>query len=398
MKKEFAFFGLIASASLIQPAHAIELWSDDIHKFEIKGNLNYGAFYHGASVDDAANFDPTSVRGRSEIDFVYKGTINKDWSFGAKLEARISSFGQDDDKLTDIELDENYVYLKSKTYGEFVLGSDKGAAGDKHVRAPEFLATDLNSIEGQDFRAFSRLDRNRRDEDGALVVDDDGNNRTVRHFDTKDETDIDYDEDFNKLIYYSPKVLGFKFGVSYTPEAGDDGAGANSRSIAQRANGEIKDAVSLIITYENDFSGAAFAASAGLLTAKRVGAAPDPFAWNVGAKIFVDLGDESTFSIGGGYLMGEDGKSGQEDNVFIIGLAYRRGAWTTGIHYGWSKKEISALEETTHEVELGGSYRLTDYMGISAMVEYVQSEVEITGEPSYDADGVGVGLIYSVNF
>ena len=143
-----------------QPAQAIELWSDKTHKFEIGGNLNYGAFYHGVSVDDAPSFDPTSVRGRSEIDFIYKGKINDDWSFGAKVEIRI---GDDEGgtSLTKIELDEHYISLKSKTFGELVLGSDKSPAGEKQVKAPEFLAKDLNSIEGQDFRVFSGLVRNR---------------------------------------------------------------------------------------------------------------------------------------------------------------------------------------------------------------------------------------------
>ena len=381
-----------------QPAQAIELWSDKTHKFEIGGNLNYGAFYHGASVDDAPSFDPTSVRGRSEIDFIYKGKINDDWSFGAKVEIRI---GDDDDNgtsLTKIELDEHYISLKSKTFGELVLGSDKSPAGDKQVKAPEFLAKDINSIEGQDFRAFNGLERNRRDADGDL---------TVSHFDTKDETDIDRDEDFNKVIYYTPRLEGLQFGVSYTPNAGPDsnsgnsqGNGRNSRGIAQRRNEEIKDAVSLNLNYENSFAGLDVEASVGYLIAKRVGPDPDVSAWNIGAQIGFDVG-EGKLKLGGGYLMGEDLREGEDDEVVIVGFAYERDAWKVGIHYGWSNNESASSleeEETTHEIELGGRYRFTDYMAISAMVEYVQSEIEIPSEPSYDADGVGVGLIFSVNF
>ena len=374
-----------------QPAQAIELWSDKTHKFEIGGNLNYGAFYHGASVDDAPSFDPTSVRGRSEIDFIYKGKINDDWSFGAKVEIRI---GDDDNgtSLTKIELDEHYISFKSKTFGELVLGSDKSPAGEKQVRAPEFLAEDLNSIEGQDFRVFSGLERNRRDADGDLIP-----NETVSHFDTKDETDIDIDEDFNKVIYYTPRLEGLQFGVSYTPNAGDEGNGKNNRGIAQRRNEQIKDAVSLNLNYENSFAGLDVEASVGYLIAKRVGAAQDISAWNIGAQIGFDVG-EGKLKLGGGYLMGEDLSEGEDDGVVIVGFAYERDAWKVGIHYGWSNNESANREETTHEIELGGSYRFTDYMAISAMVEYVQSEIEIPSEPSYDADGVGAGLIFSVNF
>ena len=379
-----------------QTAQAIELWSDKTHKFEIGGNLNYGAFYHGASADDAPSFDPTSVRGRSEIDFIYKGKINDDWSFGAKVEIRI---GDDEDgtSLTKIELDEHYISLKSKTFGELVLGSDKSPAGEKQVKAPEFLAEDLNSIEGQDFRVFSGLERNRRDADGEV--------RQVSHFDTKDETDIDIDEDFNKVIYYTPRLEGLQFGVSYTPNAGDEGNGKNNRGIAERRNDQIKDAVSLNLNYENSFENS-FAwldveASVGYLIAKRVGPAPDVSAWNIGAQIGFDVG-KGKLKFGGGYLMGEDLREGEDDEVVIVGFAYERDAWKVGIHYGWSNNESASSleeeEETTHEIELGGRYRFTDYMAISAMVEYVQSEIEIPGEPSYDADGVGAGLIFSVNF
>ena len=400
------FGGILAAAFCMmlahQPAQAIELWSDKTHKFEIGGNLNYGAFYHGASVDDAPSFDPTSVRGRSEIDFIYKGKINDDWSFGAKVEIRI---GDDDDNgtsLTKIELDEHYISLKSKTFGELVLGSDKSPAGEKQVKAPEFLAKDLNSIEGQDFRAFSRLERNKRDADGDEILDTNGEVRQVSHFDTKDETDIDRDEDFNKVIYYTPRLEGLQFGVSYTPNAGDEGNGKNNRGIAQRRNEEIKDAVSLNLNYENSFAGLDVEASVGYLIAKRVGPDPDVSAWNIGAQIGFDVG-EGKLKLGGGYLMGEDLSEGEDDEVVIVGFAYERDAWKVGIHYGWSNNESASLEETTHEIELGGRYRFTDYMAISAMVEYVQSEIvqseiEIPGEPSYDADGVGIGLIFSVNF
>ena len=398
-------FGAILAAAFCmmlahQTAQAIELWSNKTHKFEIGGNLNYGAFYHGASIDDAPSFDPTSVRGRSEIDFIYKGKINDDWSFGAKVEIRI---GDDEGgtSLTKIELDEHYISLKSKTFGELVLGSDKSPAGEKQVRAPEFLAEDLNSIEGQDFRAFSGLERNRRDANGDLITE------TVSHFDTKDETDIDRDEDFNKVIYYTPRLEGLQFGVSYTPNAGSDdndgnsqGNGGNSRGIAERRNDEIKDAVSLNLNYKNSFAGLDVEASAGYLIAKRVGAAPDVSAWNLGAQIGFDVG-EGKLKLGGGYLMGEDLREGEDDEVVIVGFAYERDAWKVGIHYGWSNNESASSleeEETTHEIELGGRYRFTDYMAISAMVEYVQSEIEIPGEPSYDADGVGAGLIFSVNF
>ena len=397
-------FGAVLAAGFcmmlaLQPAQAIELWSDKTHKFEIGGNLNYGAFYHGASADDAPSFDPTSVRGRSEIDFIYKGKINDDWSFGAKVEIRI---GDDEDgtSLTKIELDEHYISLKSKTFGELVLGSDKSPAGEKQVKAPEFLAEDLNSIEGQDFRVFSGLERNRRDADGEV--------RQVSHFDTKDETDIDRDEDFNKVIYYTPRLEGLQFGVSYTPNAGSDdndgnsqGNGGNSRGIAQRRNDEIKDAVSLNLNYENSFAWLDVEASVGYLIAKRVGPAPDVSAWNIGAQIGFDVG-KGKLKFGGGYLMGEDLREGEDDEVVIVGFAYERDAWKVGIHYGWSNNESASSleeeEETTHEIELGGRYRFTDYMAISAMVEYVQSEIEIPGEPSYDADGVGAGLIFSVNF
>ena len=195
---------------------------------------------------------------------------------------------------------------------------------------------------------------------------------TVSHFDTKDETDIDRDEDFNKVIYYTPRLEGLQFGVSYTPNAGPEGNGRNSRGIAQRRNDEIKDAVSLNLNYENSFAWLDVEASAGYLIAKRVGADPDVSAWNIGAQIGFDVG-KGKLKFGGGYLMGEDLSEGEDDEVVIVGFAYERDAWKVGIHYGWSNNESAILEETTHEIELGGRYRFTDYMAISAMVEYVRS-------------------------
>ncbi len=381
---------------------AIELWSNDKHKFEIKGDLHYGAFYHVLSIDEprAPNYDPASVRGKGEIDFVYKGKINEDLSFGAKLEARLSSFGQDDSKLTDIELDETYIELKSKRYGKLVLGSDKGVAGDSQVRATEFLAKDLNSIEGQDFRVFSKID-------GPKNAEGD----RTRYFDTKDETDIDYDEDVHKIIYYTPCIIGFQLGVSYAPNLDRTGSGQNNQGLEERtvendegenSEKDIKDGVALSITFENERAGLKFDASSGLLIAKRVGGEADPFAWNIGGKIGTEIG-QGQVSLGGGYLVGQDASGiGEDDRVFIIGIAYEQNSWKTGIHYGHAKNTARSsngrTEETTNEIEVGGSYRFTDYMAISTMVEYVQSKVEETSLPSKDANGVGVGIIFTVNF
>ena len=417
-------------------AQAVELWSNKTHAFEIVGDLHYGAFYHSVSINtpSAPDYDPVSIRGKSEIDFVYTGTINKDWEFGAKLEMRLSSYvARRDTNLTELEVDENYIYLKSKTYGELVLGSDKGAAGNSHVSAPEFLADDLNSIEGQDFRLFEAVhDEGRRGANGRPV------RGSVRaYFYAKDETDLDYDEDVHKIIYYTPRLWGAQFGISYAPDLDDNtekdrrppaivvdnqgnpigtlrppppstntdiiAAGENNDGLQPRNDG-VKDGVALSLTYQSKIFGLEMDASGGVLFAKRVGAAPDPFSWSVGAKVGMDVG-KGKAKIGAGYLRGYDADAHDlDDNVFIVGIAYERDAWAAGIHYGWSKETRAnspvgkRTQEITHEVELGGHYRLSDYMAINAMVEYVQAKVEVRDGAPSQAEGVGVGMIWTVNF
>ena len=353
-------------------AHAVEVWSNQTHSFEIVGDLHYGFFYHGVSIttENPPSYDPVSARGKSEIDFDYNCNISGDWSVGAKLEIRIGDyFSRRDKELARIELDENYIYLSSRYYGTLVLGSDKGAAGEGHVSAPEFLAYDLNSIEGQDFRIFqATLDEGRVNANGRHIP---GSRRA--YFYAKDETDIDYDEDVHKIIYYTPKLWGMQFGVSYAPDIDDhepeeiarsapvfdeDGneigrvqsreiihiddvaAGENADSLQERSDG-IKDVVSLGLTYQNEINGIEMDASGGVLFGKRAGVSPDTFAWSIGARLGTEIG-EGMARIGVGYLRGfEVHEPNLHDNVVIVGIAYQLGAWTTGIHYGWSKETIA---------------------------------------------------------
>ena len=412
---------LCAMGFLPAQAGAIILWQKESHKFEIKGDIHLGAFLVGVSAknstggDDGVNAnDPISFRGKGEIDFKFGGDINKDVGYGFKIEMRTKDGGD------AYRTDEFYITLKSKKFGQIYLGTTKSPASKRQVTAPEFYAKDLSAIEGQDFKPLNKI------------------SSVSGVFDLKDETDIDYDEDFHKIIYYTPRFSGFEFGIAYTPDIGrGDGkqkvglSGDNTKGLTDRHNGDYKNAVSLSINGKHKIGGLNLKTSIGYFQAQSSDETiPDGRAWNIGARLGWNITRSTQWQIGGGFLMSDDIKApASKEQVFIIGTAFLFDDFKLGAHYRLAKRKDDYLTQEntsnsrvafsdpqkrkTHEIEVGGSYQLNDYLSLSSGVEYSisqNSQAEspdssddgnpIQGETPFtiDAEGIVFNMVLTLNF
>jgi len=66
-------------------------------------------------------------------------------------------------------------------------------------------------------------------------------------------------EDASKISYYTPRMSGWQFGTSFTPDTGNTGT---SSTISGDNSGDIKQAISVGINYSDNFGNLGFAASA----------------------------------------------------------------------------------------------------------------------------------------
>lgn len=406
-------------------ANSVEVFSvknkQGNHGLYLNGDIHFGGFISAISDDSEKSKDIFSVRSKGEIDFLWKGQLGKNTKYGFKGE-----IGFED----QIEPDEYYVYIKNKNYGSLYLGQTKSPASKRHVRAPEFYFGNLNAIEGQDFKPINRFGKIPENIDDA-----------PRNFNAKDETDIDYDEDFQKIIYYTPRIFGVELGVSYASDITNDGSNDfdDARKGLIDEGGRQKNAVSLNVNYSNRFDNLDIAASLGFLTSKGykgncafmvVGANPAPsdpinstsctanrnnlLAWNIGANVGMNSG-KNRLSIGGGYLFSDEARSNDtQEKVIIVGTSYEINDWKFGVHYRYSNEELKAktiesrnttratlgannYEKTVNELEFGGSYAFNENFGISSGIELSNSEVE-SGGTKTDSKGIAFNTVLSLKF
>lgn len=358
------------------PAFAVDVWEKNGHKFMINGDIHFGLFVADivfnsdyCSNGKCPDQDRVSVKAKAEIDFDFRGKLGKTFSYGAKVEVRPDVDG--------VEVDEYYGFVKDKRYGALYFGTTKSPAGKRAVIAPNFYPKDIKPVNGASFVPLKRIER------------------------AKNETDIDYDEDVHKVIYYTPRIAGFELGVSYAPDIGTDGKGDrynaynNGGRTPSRNSAGHKHAISTNLNIEVSLAAVALEASVGYLTARGVSQpdSGDPTktlnAWNVGVGLSVPINGAGELKIGGGYLRSKNAyKLGTREEVFIGGFAHKIGKFTYGVHYRYAKRapapsaptrdsngvlNISGLDTIDNELEFGGHYAFNQYLSLSSGVELLHS-------------------------
>jgi hypothetical protein len=200
------------------------------------------------------------------------------------------------------------------------------------------------------------------------------------------------------LSYYSPRLNGFQFGVSYAPEAGTE---ARSGSVySQEGNdawgagvnyfGSVGDAgVALSMGYASHDVPAVTAAAAvpaepGDPGEAAVDAAPGQTVTEVGVGLAVSM---SGFSIGSTYSS-MDPDSADDDLVqYDFGLMYGEGPWAVSANYG-NKNQDNKVD--TDFMRLMGSYNIGPGIDV---VGVVGSDSHDNGnETSFGAVALGVSF------
>lgn len=253
--------------------------------------------------DNAASSD-RDFQSEAEIHVGAKATSDNGLEYGAKVEMLASSTDENN-------VDEVSVYLAG-SFGRVEMGDNDGAILDAAVITPY---VGLGQVAGSyaDYVPFA--DR------GHVAPERISGGLAFAGFASADST---------KVIYTTPKWNGVQLGVSYAPEAGNEGESVAFTNAASAFDNEMQ----AILTYKGEFSGVGVKGSAAYQTADATDVdVNDQDIWSLGAQL-----SYKDFAFGGSYInAGDSGfdKADANDDVtsWNVGATYTMGAWGFGLSY-----------------------------------------------------------------
>ena len=156
----------------------------------------YNSVVYSQDVDGTDTRD-IGIHNDAEIIFKGKGKAKNGMEIGFQVQLEAEGAGEKD------HIDENYIYVKGD-FGKVEIGAENNAAYKQQVAAPKIFG-------------WKTYDNNFKT--WAAEVDVSGNDVKVSKFDKPLMDGID--SDALKINYYSPKVNGFQFSYSLTPDVSD---------------------------------------------------------------------------------------------------------------------------------------------------------------------------------
>lgn len=195
---------LFAAAS--QPAQAFEVRLGGTVELEVRFSDN----------EDVSGEPDRGYAFKTDGDFAITGSDTSDTGilYGFRLDF-IADGGDD-----DVAVDEAGLFFEGG-FGRLELGSDDGAEDVMYLSA-QSIAAGTGGIDG----TLSAPD-------GAILID------------------VTDSSDATKVTYFTPRVAGFQFGVSFTPDTGD----GNSDVITGDSNGDAENHVGVGLNYVGTFGG-----------------------------------------------------------------------------------------------------------------------------------------------
>jgi len=236
---------LLGTTGLVGAALIATAASAETPKVTLGG---FSDFRAGWTNDDKdAGLRSTAFREENTVTVKVDGKTDAGLGYGAQIDLQADISGDVNNKGTNST--RTFTYL-SGNWGRAELGGNKSAASTMRVDAST-LAVATGGINGgwTDFT-------NSVPTTGAGYITTAGlpsEHGSVMAFGDQSTFNA------NKVTYYTPKLMGFQAGVSYTPE--NNGRGqtiARNKAVA----GVLGNVYDLGLTYENQFSGVKVSASA----------------------------------------------------------------------------------------------------------------------------------------
>jgi outer membrane protein OmpU len=216
------------------------------------------------------------------------------------------------------QIDESYAFVETR-FGRIEIGSLNNAAYRMHYDAPE---------------VFSR---------GWLTADGNLTNNVINPTTSAslDSTIIGtknrfFDNDSDKISYFTPRLEGFQVGLSYVPESSQD------RNVPAQKSIGYHEGFAVGANFVRTFGEFDVAASFGYFTWQGPPGAPDPDAYQAGLQVGF-----AGFKVGGSFariIGGRSGSQGTNATASTAGTGANRvegRAWNLGASYTFGPVAVS---------------------------------------------------------
>jgi predicted porin len=381
MKNTLILCGVLLLA-IAQPANAVEVYKSKTLHLDVYGDAAVGVYVGDQDSylkDDGMEEKPSATQFRA--DGVFGVDANSILSNGYKvgLLAEIELYS---------EIETFYIYLTGP-FGDVKIGQADNVSSYLHLYHPEFLAPGLATVDWSD---FSFQSRNSVNEDNAKQAGD--------------STFFTYDDIAFQVVYLSPNIQGFTFGVSWTPDPCAR-AGEEVSTRGQCADDATTYTISDVITTSAQFArkeafGLAWGLSVSYLTGNRDESTNTPYGYSLGANFGL-----ANFELGGSWQNSRNlNDANVEDRVWTAGIVYNHkprnaNEWRIGTTYRQSRRDSVSegsreQTRTNRELEAGIAYELGNGLWSSLFLEWV-----IDKDPREETNRVqsfGGGIILNFAF
>lgn len=293
----------------------------------------------------------------------------EDFDYGAVIELNATV---DNDADSDGQnADKTYIFVEGDDFGRVEFGSNEGASSTLEIDASNIA------------RATGGVDGN-----WYYYVDTDGVNTASTFYIAPNLTVADDDAtqaDASKITYYTPRMSGFQFGVSYTPDGGDLGS-AGALSTSSNTGNQYENIFALGLSYDTNVEGVGVALSAvtEMGDNQNTTNSEDLEGYSVGAQL-----DFDAFSIAGNYAdLGETGQvanSGYETSYWTLGAAYENGPYGVSVTYLNSIAENANGDNELTNIVVGADYNLAP--GFTPYIEAAFFDLEDANTSNADNAG-----------
>ncbi len=319
---------------------------------------------------DGEDFNAGATHLDGQVNFKGSTTLDNGIEVGVRLEIEMPNPGA---------LDETFVWLKGD-FGELRAGNHN-SAGYSMISGVPGVGVPINSGWISDFIPFV---------DGYL-----GDFRSVGV-----STKIDFANDDNGIIYYTPRFSGFQFGVSYHPNAdrANQKAGVTDTTGTDYFNG-----VGVGMTFVESFNG--FDVNLGASYARaEAGDATAALGGDDQEQVMVSLNlGTAGFTIGAAYanqLEGRFNDAGTESNEgenWAVGAGYSTGPWTVTLAY--MHGEVEGDTANVNEDEIDAVAGAISYaLGPGITTDFTVLWAETQDEAGASQDGIAGVIGISVGF
>ena len=146
----------------------------------------YNSVVYSQDVDNTSTRD-VGIHNDAEIIFKGKGKTNNGLEVGFQIQLEAEGSGESD------HIDENYIYVKGD-FGKVEIGAENNAPYKQQVAAPKIFGWKTYDNNFETWSKASNFDKPLMD---------------------------GIDSDALKINYYTPKINGFQFAASFTPDTSD---------------------------------------------------------------------------------------------------------------------------------------------------------------------------------